>query len=436
MRRSVAGVLFPLILIAASAVDASAETVIVSGTNGANGVPSRLAGGPGGAGGAATATTSTPADPTNMAIATGGKGGAGAGGGRRCFMLICVPTSGGAGGAGGLATAKTTTSSSSGSASAVATSTGGAGGTGGAASSGLAGGTGGAGGAGGAASSTATATDATGPALASATAAGGAGGGSPNRAGGAGGNGSASASATSPAASAATGLSSAKGGARGSAAASASAQNALGKAVATAFAPSGDAASTIAKADQGVGFGLVAGQAVSAATHSSNLIANGVMDAAYGGAGQALSYEDTASFTFVTNGPEGMNLDLISNISSGIGFDSLLLRVTINGTLHNYSFSTLGNAQSSFTRDLLDLGVVAGGLQSFSLDYVLTFNSGTKAKAGDGFGFVYDIVDPPPGEPIAGSPVPEASTWGMMALGFAGLAFMRRRGSRISAGGC
>ena len=53
-----------------------------------------------------------------------------------------------------------------------------------------------------------------------------------------------------------------------------------------------------------------------------------------------------------------------------------------------------------------------------SLLYELNCNARTLAAAGDGFGFTYKLGDPP----LSGT-VPEPSTWVMMALGFAGLAF-------------
>jgi PEP-CTERM motif len=64
----------------------------------------------------------------------------------------------------------------------------------------------------------------------------------------------------------------------------------------------------------------------------------------------------------------------------------------------------------------LPLGTIAAGKHSIEIEYSLTYNSGTAAASGDGFGFTYALVDPPPN-------VPEPSTWAMMLLGFAGLAF-------------
>ena len=43
---------------------------------------------------------------------------------------------------------------------------------------------------------------------------------------------------------------------------------------------------------------------------------------------------------------------------------------------------------------------------------------GTSAEPGDGFGFTYELMDPP-----LRRYVPEPSTWAIMLVGFAGLAF-------------
>jgi hypothetical protein len=61
------------------------------------------------------------------------------------------------------------------------------------------------------------------------------------------------------------------------------------------------------------------------------------------------------------------------------------------------------------------------------MDYILGYKSGTSAVVGDGFGFSYDLATKPVtkalGLDTAASSVPEPSTWAMMLVGFAGLAF-------------
>jgi hypothetical protein len=142
------------------------------------------------------------------------------------------------------------------------------------------------------------------------------------------------------------------------------------------------------------------------------------MSAAYGGTGQALQYTATAVFDFSTTASEGLALNLLSDNVVGIGFDSLELQVAVDGTsLTPEFFSSLASAETFFADDTLALGAIAAGSQSVSLTYDLTYNSGTLAKAGDGFGFTYELVDPP----VAS--VPEPSTWAMMLMGLAGLGY-------------
>ncbi len=122
---------------------------------------------------------------------------------------------------------------------------------------------------------------------------------------------------------------------------------------------------------------------------------------------------------------------MLSDNFSGIGFNSLELQVTLNGNTQTYTFSSLtgaAGAETFFAAHALYLGAISGGAQaSVSLSYDLTFSAGTLAKAGDGFGFTYDIADP------AMTGIPEPSTWAMMSLGFASLAFAGYRGSRKGA---
>ena len=459
MKKEFARLLLPLGFVTISSICASGGTVTVTGAAGANGVVTRSgsAGSPGGSGIAATAT---PSDPSNTATATGGKGGAGTGGGVRCMGFgvdICIGVLPGAGGVGGQAAVTATTSIASGPASAAATSTGGTGGAGGAGNGG--GRSGAAGGAGGAASSTATATDAAGPASAVATSTGGQGGGGglgpPNGAGGAGGKASASASARSMNASQAGASASAVGGsggagspvgARGSAFASASAQNSTGEAVSTASVPGGGPASALAKSSissASIGpasatlISLSGGKAASYEVGASTGMDVGVgeMSAAYGGAtGQTVQYEDTALFNFTTKTTELLDLNLLLDNFSGIGFDNLKL-VVAAGTLspQTYSFSTLASAESFFSDHSLSLGSFASGNQSVSLEYSLTYNAGTRATAGAGFGFTYDLAELAPAS-LAFAPssvaTPEASTWVMMLIGLAGLGWVGSRRSR------
>ncbi len=415
----------PFGLLAAGAMSAHAGTVTVTGANGANGG----AYSPAGAGGSATATTTTPSDLSNTATATGGNGGSAA-------LSI-----GRAGGAGGAASSTATTSINSGAASAEAF-----GGDGGAGGYGEGGSPPGPGGLGGAASSNAAASSTTGSASATASSHGGdRGEGRPPS--GAGGSALAGAAANSTGNGQVQANASAfSGQPGGSASVSANAQNGSGKAMTTAAAPAAGPASALANAAVGPGseslVDIGAGQAVSNAILTPNngkVIGVGAMSEGYGGTGQALQYKSTAVLDFSTN--ESLNLDLLSYNSSGIGFNSLELQVVVNATTHTYNFSSLtgpGGAETFFTAHSISLGPIAAGNQ-VSLIYELNYNAGTPTTTVDGFGFTYQFVDPPvttavslAAAPLNGG-IPEPSTWAMMTLGFAGLAFASYRASRKGA---
>ena len=140
-------------------------------------------------------------------------------------------------------------------------------------------------------------------------------------------------------------------------------------------------------------------------------------------------------FDFSTSKSEALDLNLLSDNFSGIGFDSLELKVIVDGTAHVYKRSRLAGAESFFAADALDLGTLAAGSQTIKLEYFLDYNAGT--SAGAGFGFTYDFATTPvapayaltTAAPLTKS-IPEASTWAMMALGFAGLGFAGYRRSR------
>ena len=411
----------PFGLLAAGAMSAHASVVTVTGANGANGAP-------GGAGDSATATTTTPSDPSNTATASGGNGGS------VCFSGRCVRPAA-RGGAGGWANSTATTSISSGAASAEATSFGGRGGGG--SSFGFEGEEPGPGGNGGAASSSAGASSATGSASATASSTGGQGGsGYPEGLGGAA---TAAASATSGTTGSASATASSTDGAGrsasgGAATGSANAKNSYGAVLTAASAPYGSFAAALTNATVGSGsatpLNITAGEAVSNAilTPSGSDVGVGAMSAAYGGSGSALTYEATATFDFKTTVAEALDLNLLSNNPAQIGFDSLDLQVineTTSKSLASLSFTSSSAAETFFKKGQVSLGSVGAGSQSIEIEYMLGYNSGTSAPAGDGFAFTYALVDPP-----VSAAVPETSTWAMMLVGFAGLAFARCRTSR------
>jgi hypothetical protein len=451
-------------LLVGGTMSAQAGTVTATGANGANGA----CGHGGGAGGAATATTITPGDPSNDATAQGGTGGTG---GNLCPPGKSFPRAG-VGGSGGAATATATTKVATGSASATANGTGGKGGAGGRGSGDFfpnaSGGTGG-----GATVTSSAAAAGAGAVSSSATAYGGNGGatgGSFLHFGGGGGasavasgqstgSGSVDASATAyggsgdfggAATANATGVArtgnaqtnaSATGGrgsgsvgsAPGTAFAESDAKNASGEVLTTASSPGGSVGTAAAAGSVSLDAADVgAGRAVSNAVLTGPGIAEGDMSGGYGGSGSSATYEATTTFDFTASKSEALDLNLLSDNFSGIGFDSLELQVTpLNGTTQTYTFSSLTGSEGPeafFAANPLPLGTISAGAQSsVSLSYYLAFNAGTEANVGDGFGFTY-IADPP----LAGS-APETSTWVMMLLGSAGLAFAGYRRSRKAA---
>ena len=437
MQRLLLATALPFGLLAVGAMSAYADTVTVTGANGANGAPGK----PGGAGGAATATA-TSSDPSNSATATAGNGGIGGPGGD------FYPT--GAGGHGGAASSMATASNTNGSASATAISTGGNGGRGGLPNPCRHTCIPGAGGGGGVASAISSATGGvTGTVTSDATASGGA---APiaynNPAAG-------TASASASARSTGSGLVEANASAfdpsrftgeyyletGDRASATASAQNKNGGIVTTASATRGGTASALSSA--GVftaAMGAIpellvtisAGHAVSDAALTpggGKTIGVGAMSIGYGGTSFTITYDATAVFNFTTSASEALDLSLLSYNSAGlVGFDSGLLWVDVDGNPpYSFPLTSLSAAETFFASGKsLALGKAAAGPQSIEIEYSLTFNAGTSAAPMDGLGFTYALKDPPLN-------IPEPSTWAMILIGFAGLAFAgyRARGEDL-----
>jgi hypothetical protein len=224
------------------------------------------------------------------------------------------------------------------------------------------------------------------------------------------------------------------------------AKNSNGEALTSASAPSGGAdTSSSASTEAGVGSvslapdGISEGQTVSNAILTGPGVGEGAMSAGYGGSSAAVQYEATAVFDFATLTSETLDLTLASDSVSGAGFDSLELKIIVDGTAHVYRRSKLAGAAKLFTSDALNLGTLAVGSQTIKLEYFLDYNSGTSAGVGDGFGFAYDLAIAPVAAPLdlAGARgtdgIPEPSTWAMLVIGFAGLGFTAFRRSRGSA---
>ena len=205
------------------------------------------------------------------------------------------------------------------------------------------------------------------------------------------------------------------GGASGQASAQSTAQLGYGSVMTTAHSPAAQgqaSASTTASVGAGPAAMLInitPGETVSDATllPASKILGAGAMSAAYGGAGESLTYSAEADFNFTTGAPEEFYLTLLDNNASGNGFDKLKFQVTVDGTIEVLdTFTSLSVAESFFSGNPLDLGAWSAANQTVDISYWLT-----ASEPGAGFGFTYNVA------------VPEASTWAMMWLGFAGLGF-------------
>jgi hypothetical protein len=206
----------------------------------------------------------------------------------------------------------------------------------------------------------------------------------------------------------------------------------------TAFAPGGGAASAFTNATVGgsiASVNLTPGRVVSNAILIPGDFGAGAMSAALNG--QPQQYEATAVFDFLTSSETPLYLHLPSDNLVGTGF-GITLEVFANATNSAPTFSEtfsslteLGRVESFFASNPLLLGK---GSQSIKLEYLLNYSSGTPYSPGYGFDFTYDFASSSAvaATPIAtgfdfplsqSSTVPEPSTWAMMLVGFAGLAF-------------
>ena len=135
--------------------------------------------------------------------------------------------------------------------------------------------------------------------------------------------------------------------------------------------------------------------------------------------GESRIYSATSTFDFGYRGD--VLLGLIDNQQTGfvdgLGFQSMEFTVDENGAqILDAKFASLPLAESFFDNKVLDLGSFSGAAD-------LTFGYNIVANGTGGFGFDFAV----------GGAVPEASTWAMMLLGFAGLGFgIARRDGRLT----
>ena len=135
-----------------------------------------------------------------------------------------------------------------------------------------------------------------------------------------------------------------------------------------------------------------------------------------------LEYTAQADYDFTTTSGETMYLNLLSNTSTGDGFDSLTFNIDSSAGNYSYTFTSLAAAETFFTANPLDLGSVLAGSQ-----YVDLYEYYTASETDPpGFSYNFDIADTPYTLPPP-TAIPEPSTWAMMLLGFAGLGFLGYR---------
>ena len=138
------------------------------------------------------------------------------------------------------------------------------------------------------------------------------------------------------------------------------------------------------------------------------------MSAGYGGSGETLVYTSDAHFLFATSERDELIFNLLDYDVAGDGFDELNLDVKINGADHPFSFTLLSAAEAFFGGNQLDFGAIDAGNQDIEISFALAASG-----IGDGFGFAYDFGP-------SKTDLPEPSTWAMILVGFAGLAFAAR----------
>ena len=131
----------------------------------------------------------------------------------------------------------------------------------------------------------------------------------------------------------------------------------------------------------------------------------GAMSIGYGGQGQSLTYQTSATFQVTHPAHADFLIGFESQSSLGTGFDSAMLEVFVNSFLaYQTSFASLADAQAFFTDNPVDIGLASPGPATVDLVFDLT-----GSQLSSGFQFDYALgTDPPsavPG-PVAGAGLP------------------------------
>ena len=135
------------------------------------------------------------------------------------------------------------------------------------------------------------------------------------------------------------------------------------------------------------------------------------------GGGESHTYSASSNLDFGYRGD--LMLGLIAGqqtgFTGGSGFESMEFTIFADGVeILDSTFRSLAVAESFFHDDVIDLGSNLGSVIDLTIGYNLV------ADGPGGFGFDFAV----------GGAVPEASSWALMLIGFAGLGFVGRRGAR------
>src|SRR5262249_49918427 len=122
---------------------------------------------------------------------------------------------------------------------------------------------------------------------------------------------------------------------------------------ASAIAQAGGVVSLSNALISGQGFSVVSGSGFGPLT-----VANGSMGAGYGGTGISVTSRESVSFTQIGG---AFVLDLLSSDALGIGFDSALFQISLNGlVIDSHPFTDLASAEAFFSNNPIGVPLSAG----------------------------------------------------------------------------